>query len=588
MTISGEVVASGGGLAAPHAHSVQFYEDDAYLHDVVADFIAAGVIGFEPAVVFATPQHRDGFAQRLAAKGFDVEELHREGHLRFFDARETLARFMNGRVPDREKCRTAVHEIVGAGSDGRPQSRLRVYGEMVDVLWREGAAEGAIRLENIWNELAAESNFLLLCGYRIGNFYKPSHAEDFEAICDAHDVVAPTEALDGGDRDVLLRQIAELQQRAQALKTEIDNRTTLEHALREALNERWDAEDAQAQLQEERFFLLDATTLLHQSLDYESRLGELTQLLVPHLADWCAVDIAGDDGSRERVATAGTAPSSGEELVAPMIAGSRVLGTITLRGHRASAELANELAQRAAIAIENSRLYAHAQEGSRAKDDFLATLSHELRTPLTAILGWARMLRLGPLDAETTATALETIEHSATAQAALIDDLLDLSKAVRGKVTLHMNRVDLVPITVAAIDALRVAAAAKRVRIELHRPEGPVFVNGDAARLQQVAWNLLSNAIKFSQPDGVVTVEIGTEGVLIVRDEGRGVRAEFLPHVFEAFRQSESPANRSYGGLGMGLAIVKNLVELHGGTITADSAGEGRGATFTVRVPSSP
>jgi signal transduction histidine kinase len=589
MSSSGEVAAGFSTHLVPHEHAVQFYEDESYLYDVVAQFIEGGLIAFEPVIVVATPQHRDGFVSRLSAKGFDVESLLREGHLQLFDARETLALFMDGRLPDRERCKRVIGGILQRAVEGRA-TRVRAYGEMVDVLWREGAADAAIRLETIWNELSTEHQFTLLCAYPIANFYKQSHGAEFDTICAVHSTVAPTESRSGEDRDALLRQIAALQQRAEALKTELENRTRLEHALRDALNQRWDTEEALHSSEKERAFMLEATTVLHQSLDYESRLGELARLVVPRLAEWCAVDIAREDGTVERVTTAGLVPSIDDRLTMPMRVGERVLGWITLAGHHASEALANELARRAAIAIENSRLYRLAQEGSRAKDEFLATLSHELRTPLTAILGWARMLRLGPLEAGITATAHETIERCATAQAALIDDILDLSNAVGGKVSLQMNRVDLVSVVVAAIESLRLASTARRVRVEFHPSNGPAFVTGDAARLQQVVWNLLSNAIKFSAPDGTVHIDLeddGRQARVVVRDHGRGIRREFLPHVFEAFRQAESTTTRTHGGLGLGLAIVKSLVELHGGSIAADSAGEDQGATFTVTLPSS-
>jgi PAS domain S-box-containing protein len=229
-----------------------------------------------------------------------------------------------------------------------------------------------------------------------------------------------------------------------------------------------------------------------------------------------------------------------------------------------------------------------AEEANRIKDEFLATLSHELRTPLTAILGWLSMLRKERLDQETTSHALETVERNARAQAQLIEDLVDVSRIAGGKLTLEVKSVDLLPVTTAAIDIVRPAANAKGIQIQLASDAslGPVY--GDSARLQQIIWNLLSNAVKFTSRDGSVHVSLrqsGSSAELEVRDTGMGIAPEFLPCVFERFRQAESPVTRSQRGLGLGLAIVRHLTELHGGTVTAESRGEGLGATFTIKIP---
>jgi signal transduction histidine kinase/CheY-like chemotaxis protein len=231
---------------------------------------------------------------------------------------------------------------------------------------------------------------------------------------------------------------------------------------------------------------------------------------------------------------------------------------------------------------------AEAQAADRAKDEFLATLSHELRTPLNAILGWINMLRSGRVRDERRVGALEVIERNAKAQARLIEDLLDVSRIITGKVRLQLHPVHVGPIAQTAIDALRPAAEAKGVALHAHVDPDAGHVMGDAARLQQVAWNLLSNAIKFTPPGGDVYVEIGErdgELQLSVRDTGAGIASDFLPHVFERFRQADSSTTRAHSGVGLGLAIVRHLVDLHGGHVTARSDGPGLGATFDVRLP---
>jgi len=230
-----------------------------------------------------------------------------------------------------------------------------------------------------------------------------------------------------------------------------------------------------------------------------------------------------------------------------------------------------------------------AEAANRLKDEFLATMSHELRTPLNAILGWASILRRGARDTEGLERGLATIERNALAQARLIDDVLDVSRIISGKLRLDIRRVDLIAIANAAADVVRPAAAARRVRLSVdHGSEPTIDLVGDADRLQQVVWNLLSNAVKFTPSEGSVTLRIERSGSavrLIVRDTGSGIAAEHLPFIFERFRQVDSSTTRKYGGLGLGLAIVRHLVELHGGSVSAESKGLGHGATFSVELP---
>ena len=253
------------------------------------------------------------------------------------------------------------------------------------------------------------------------------------------------------------------------------------------------------------------------------------------------------------------------------------------------------IAAQAAVAIDNARLLeseraarAEAERMSEIKDEFLATLSHELRTPLSAILGWSHVLRRRALDPADLEQALETIERNARIQTQLIEDLLDMSRITSGKLRLDIQPVEPVSFIEAALDTLRPAAEAKGIRLQrlLDPAAGPV--SGDPNRLQQVVWNLLSNAIKFTPRGGrvqVVLQRVNSHIEMSVADTGVGIKPEFLVHVFERFRQADASSTRNYGGLGLGLAIVRHLVELHGGTVSAASPGESQGATFTVRLP---
>ena len=576
--------------AAPPLHAVHFYESEDVLFEAVGGFFAEALKASYPAIMIAAEAHRDGVLKILKDRGLDADKIV------FADAREMLGRVMAGPMPDERAFKLHVGELIAKTAGGGPPA-VRVYGEMVDLLWRDGNPEAAIRLEELWNDLVRDDSFSLLCAYPMGNFYKEAFCDAFDRVCDSHSGMVPS------------RDVAMLRQRAGALAAEVEHRKELENALRDALAARRQGDDANA-------FLLDATSVLYRSLDTGTRFGELARLIVPRLADWCAIDVLRDDGSFERAGSAGdtahrpadaailAAMRGGEtgddsaassQMIVPMRHTAGVLGAISFvtngaqrRYGDADRALATELARRAAVAVDHARLYHYAQQANRAKDEFLAKLSHELRTPLTAILGWARMLRLGIDDSETFNLALETIERSARAQATLIDDILDLSKVASGKIAMESERVDLTNIVNNAVDTVRLAANAKRIDLDFVHPPQPAFVDGDPMRLQQVVWNLLSNAIKFSNAGGTVRVELKrTPAVarVVVRDEGLGIRRDFLPHVFEPFRQAEASTARASGGLGLGLAIVKSITEMHGGSIVVESAGEGSGATFTVALP---
>jgi signal transduction histidine kinase/CheY-like chemotaxis protein len=246
-------------------------------------------------------------------------------------------------------------------------------------------------------------------------------------------------------------------------------------------------------------------------------------------------------------------------------------------------------AERERLLVETERARAEAEAAARVKDEFLSTLSHELRTPLTAIVGWTYLLRGGRLDEAAARRGLEAIERNAAAQARVISDILDLSRIVGAKFRVNVRPLQLAPVVAAAIEQLLPAAAAKDLKVQPLLDPNAGLVAGDPDRLRQVVWNLFSNAVKFTPRGGRVTLRLERlkeSGVqLVVEDTGEGIDPGFLGHVFERFRQGDSSNTRSHGGLGLGLAVVRHLVELHGGTVEARSAGKGQGATFTVTLP---
>jgi signal transduction histidine kinase/ActR/RegA family two-component response regulator len=409
-------------------------------------------------------------------------------------------------------------------------------------------------------------------------------------------------------------------------------------------------------------FLAEAGQLLSSSLDYRSTLSQLTALIVPALADCCVVHLDGtatDDvpiahvdpskvelvreifrrvplpldslygypavlhtGQPQLVSEADpkvleAASQSPEHLsllrqlyphswmVVPLRVQSSMLGALVLMHTESKRKytehelvFATELARRAAVAIDNGRLFELSQQersrveaATRAKDEFVAMVSHELRTPLNVMLGWVRLMRGGALAPQKLEHALEVIERNANAQSQLVSDLLDISRIITGKLRINPSQVDFANVLDMVIDGILPAAAAKRIGVDTYFERAHSVMRGDGDRLQQVVWNLLTNAIKFTPKGGKVSVRlrrVESDLELIVQDTGEGIPEGFIGHVFDSFRQSDSSASRPHGGLGIGLSIAKHIVELHGGTIEARSPGSGQGATFSVRLPVSP
>jgi PAS domain S-box-containing protein len=303
-----------------------------------------------------------------------------------------------------------------------------------------------------------------------------------------------------------------------------------------------------------------------------------------------AVIVGPDNGAR---------PQS--SLCAPMAVMGRIIGTIEVQSYERFAYREEHItamrlaANLTAVAVENvgllereSTARAAAEESNRLKDEFLATVSHELRTPLTAILGWSRMLESASLDAEIAKRAIDTIKRNAKVQAQIVDDILDVSRIITGNLYLELQPIELAPVLESAINVVRPTADAKGIQIEVDFSNEPTAVPGDADRLQQVFWNLLSNAVKFTPSGGKVRVQlrkVDSKVEVEVADTGKGITAEFLPFVFDRFRQADSTSTRQHGGLGLGLAIARHLIEIHGGSIQALSEGDGAGARFIVSLP---
>jgi len=462
-------------------HFVQFYEQDDFIVDSICKFVTAGFDAGETAVVAATDAHLDALNQRLIERGFDLALVTESGQYIPLGAETTL----NQLRPDGVLSADRFSDVMGAtilnAANGR---RIRVFGELVALLSAEGKVDAAIELERMWNELKREHRFSLFCAYPMRGFSDRS----LDDVCSAHAHVIPAESFTTlTTADTRSRAVTLLQQKAQRLESEINERVKAEQDLKQAKRE------------------------------LESQVEALGQLI------------------------------SSEQLA------------------RAEAETAN-----------------------RMKDEFLATVSHELRTPLNAIIGWTHMLRRAHLDDETRSRAIETIERNAKSQAQLVEDILDVSRMISGKLRLQTTSVDIASVINAAIDAVQLAANSKDIELQVTLDASARHVLGGGRRLQQDIWNLLSNAIKFTPPGGTVDIFLkrkDSHAAITVADTGQGITAEFLPFVFQRFRQADGASTRRHGGLGLGLALVRHLVELHGGTVKATSDGEGKGATFEIELP---
>ena len=389
---------------------------------------------------------------------------------------------------------------------------------------------------------------------------------------------------------------------------DVTDRVEVERSLRHNIEQR-----------ETLSFLADFSDRLSPLVTFEELLNVVQTLPVPFVADFAIVHVAADAGTvrfepalhdsrsyepmlaspAARLIQAGATTTVTERLdgataaMVPLVLDGSVKAVLSLVSERerrlrpSNAFVLEEIARRIRLALDRIQLYREAQEANRLKDEFLGTLSHELRTPLNAIFGWARILRTRDLD-PSTAHAVEVIERNAHTQIRLIEEVLDVSRIITGKMTLAAEPVDVRAVLRSAVDMVRPGMQAKRIRLDEQIGEVPRVI-GDAHRLQQVFWNLLSNALKFTGEGGAVTVGLRASAPDVefeITDNGVGIRREVLPFVFDRFRQADSSMTRAHGGLGIGLAIVRHIVELHGGSVRAKSAGEGHGATFVIRLPS--
>ena len=618
-----------GGPARPsareHEHVVQFYDDEAFLATVVCEFLATGLRTSQPVLVVATPAHRKAFLARLRDEGIDVAAARRSGQLKLLDARQTLGRFMRGTMPDAARFRTVIGGVIRRCSAGRTETRVRAYGEMVDLLWKEGNSEGALRLEELWNDLATSHDFALLCAYGMANFGRAADAEPFRALCAHHTRVVPTEEYVRCDDASRLLEISALQQRARALEAEILNREALEQRLHDTVAALQGREAELRDLLEnaaEGIHLVgpdgviqwaNASELAMLGYAADEYIGrhvgdfhvdrEVIEELLQRLSDGEAVSahparLRHRDGSIRHVLINSNVRWDGDrflntrcftrDITALHDAGverERALERET--SARAAAEEAFRNAETAIADVQRAR--AVAEQANRAKSDFLAVMSHELRTPLNAIGGYAELIELGIHGPVTTPQrdSLERIQRSQRLLLGLVNQVLNYARIETGNVRYELENVALDDLLRSTLGLMLPQLRGKAIRHVYHGCDERVRVRADSEKLQQIVLNLLSNAVKFTERDGTVEIDVEFDAhVASVRitDTGIGIPREKLDMIFDPFVQVDANYTRTRSGVGLGLAISRDLAHGMGGTLAAEST-EGAGSTFTLTIP---
>jgi PAS domain S-box-containing protein len=608
-------------FSAPHpGHMVQFYDDDQYLVRTVSEFLASGLAAGQSLVVIATEEHRKAFAQRLEARGFDVRRTTATGRLTLLDAREMLSSFMVDASPDADRFLARIGGVVRASAEQSEHSCVCAYGEMVDLLWKDGNIAAAVRLEELWNELAATHSFSLLCAYAMGNFGRTDHGVSFAAICNQHTRVAPTERFTEADDKGRMLEVSLLQQRARALESEIEFRKNLERELREVLVERQQAEDAVRRSERElKDFLENAAEGMHwvgptgiilwankteiDMLGYErdEYVGHsITEFHVDAGAIAAILDrLRCGEELREREAQLRCKDGSTKDV----LINSNVLMSNGEFVHtrcftRDITDLKRAMVERERLIERERAARKEAEEASRAKSDFLAVMSHELRTPLNAIGGHVQLIEMelhGPVTTEQR-DALHRVERSQRHLLTLINDVLNLSRIESGHMEYALSDVEAVPLLADIVSMLDPIFVEHELScaLDTRQPvasEAPIVVRGDREKIHQILLNLVTNAIKFTPAGGAIALEAApcatspAMACLRVHDSGIGIPATKLESVFEPFVQlGARPATAHPQGVGLGLAISRDLARGMGGDLTATSI-PGEGSVFTLTLP---
>jgi PAS domain S-box-containing protein len=563
-------------------HFVQFYENDEFLVDSITGFVAAALEGGNSSLVVATLEHRIAIQRNLTAAGVGIAAAIEAGRYVVLDAADTLAKFIVDGVPNERLFMEHFGGVMAKLAHGG--RRVHAFGEMVSLLWAEGNRHAAIRLEELWNELGKSHRFVLFCAYPLALFGDESHAVPFNGICACHTRVIPAESYaDIDSADERLRAVTRLQQKAQALEAEIAHRTEVEKTL--AKRERELADFLEHSTVGLHKVGPDGTILWANRADYEL-LGYTFNEYVGH----SIIEFHADPGVVADMLDRLHRGETFKDFPARLRSKDGSIKHVLVNS---SACFENgKFAYTRCFTRDVTQQYLAEQalrEADRRKDHFLATLAHELRNPLAPIQQGLEVLRIDSRDERLREEAHSMMERQVQLLARLVDDLLDVTRIARDKMELRKEPVELADIVRNAVETSRPWVDSAGHHLSVTLPERPMFLDADPTRMAQVFSNLLNNSAKYTEgPQGRIEIEArldGSNAVVAVRDNGLGISRESLATVFDMFRQAEQSVERAQGGLGIGLALVRRLVELHGGTINAHSDGPGKGSEFTVRLP---
>jgi PAS domain S-box-containing protein len=549
-------------LAQADGDVVELHDDHNLFAETVAKFIGGGLGAGEPVIVIATPEHRAAFCVQLTQWAIDVDRACRTGRLTLLDARETLAELMVGDTVDWERFRTFMGRVLDRAGAGRPYKVVRAYGEMVDLLWRDGKRDAAIKLEALWGDLRNLYPFTLRCAYLKDDFYKEKQGEQLSRVLRVQD---EPPAGDGTTRTNEKLHESELKMRLL-----IDS------------------------IRDYAIFMLDPTGHIaswnpgaQRAKGYEAAeiIGKHFSIFYPESdvkAGKCELELRGavatgrfeDEGWRVR--------KDGSRFWANVVISAVHDETGELIGF---AKVTRDLTERRRAEDERTALAA-AQQASRAKDEFLAMLGHELRNPLAPIVTALQLMKLrGGVAASNEQIIIERqVQHVVR----LVDDLLDVSRITQKKIELKLQTFELATVVAKAVEMASPLIEQRRHTLTIEVPRQGMILTADPTRLAQVIANLLTNAAKYTDSEGSIEIGAWRDGhelVIQVKDNGMGIRPELLAVMFDLFTQGPRTIDRAEGGLGIGLTLVRTLVEMHKGTVVALSDGPGKGSAFVVRLP---
>jgi PAS domain S-box-containing protein len=573
-----------------HSHLVQFYEDDAFLIEAVCNFVCTALAQGHAAIIIATGSHRDAVEERMHSRGQDIQAARETGQYVALDAAETLSKFMVDGKPDERAFVAIVGGLISRVAKRFP--RVQAFGEMVALLWAEDNSEAAIALEKQWNNLARVQDFSLCCAYPINGFARHVHGKPFLDVCAEHSHVVPGESYLGlTTQDERMRTVAELQQKMAALQTEIEEHRKTEAALKRREEELSD-------------FLEHAAQGLHQ-------VGADGVIMWANRAEMDLLGYSSGEYIGHHIAEFHADPAVIDDILSKLTGGDRLSdyparlrcrdGSIKHVLITSNARIENgrfmntrcftrDVTDRVRLEEAARARMEELADADRRKDEFLAMLSHELRNPLAPIFTALEILDLPRAEPSAGRTARDVIRRQVRHMTCIVDDLLEVSRITSGKIQLRQQRVELSSVIDHAVETTRSLVEAKRHWLSVSLPSVPVLLTGDPTRLEQVFTNLLTNAAKYSESGSEISVSAHAkngDAVITVKDTGLGMSTDLLPRLFSLFTQADRSLDRARGGLGIGLWMVRKLVELHGGSVSAHSDGIGKGSTFTVTLPRS-